>query len=455
MLKKLVFASLVIVSAFSFPVSANEATHPQDLTVEEKLYGLSLIWKEASYNFAFFDQVPDLDFDAAYQEYIPNVIATENTFEYYRELQKFIALLEDGHTNVYMPDGLASGYFDWPSVNLTEADHQAVVVGVEKSLEDQVPLGSVILSVDGISTETYLKTRIFPYIATSTDQIRWTWGVRDMLDGEPGSTVKVTLRTQDGEEKTASLIRNSNTRSNEMIFLSMPRPNGELLEFRWLDNGIAYLALNAFHDPAILDQFYEVYEDIKKSKGLIIDLRFNNGGDGGIASEIISHFADHPMQFSKYKTRKHIAVYKVWGQHADQYPQLEEYKVYADDNVWESEEPEILNPSDEAHIVPTAVLTSRVTVSAAEDFLILADTLEHFTTIGENTFGSTGQPAFYDLPGGGKVRICTKRDTYPDGRDFVGYGIKPDIYIQRTPELLLSGEDAVFGRAVEYLSDKI
>ncbi len=449
MLKKLVFASLVTVSAFSFPVSANEPTHPQDLSVEEKLYGLSLIWKEASYNFAFFDQIPDLDFDAAYQEYIPNVIATENTFEYYRELQKFIALLEDGHTNVYMPDGLASGYVDWPSVNLTEADHQAVVVGVEKSLEDQVPLGSVILSVDGISTETYLKTRIFPYIATSTDQIRWTWGVRDMLDGEPGSTVKLTLRTPNGEEKTASLIRNSNTNSNEMTFLSMPRPNGELLEFRWLDNGIAYLALNAFHDPAILDRFYEVYEDIKKSRGLIIDLRFNGGGDSYIAGKIISHFSDTELKGSVWRTPKHIAALAVWGK-VD-----ESLKEYAGRKAWESGEMDILSPAEDSHVFPTAVLISRNTGSAAEDFLVYADTLTHFTTIGENTFGSTGQPAFYDLPGGGKVRICTKRDTYPDGRDFVGYGVKPDIYIQRTPELLLSGEDVVFDSAIEYLSTQI
>ena len=449
MLQKLAIASLVTVSAFSFAASANEPTHPQDLSVEEKLYGLSLIWKEASYNFAFFDQVPDLDFDAAYQEYIPNVIASENTFEYYRELQKFIALLEDGHTNVYMPEGLASGYVDWPSVNLAEADHQAVVVGVEKSLEDQVPLGSVILSVDGVSTETYIKTRIFPYIATSTDQIRWTRGVRNMLDGEQGSTVKLTLRTPDGEEKTAKLIRHSNTRSNEMTLLSMPRPNGELLEFRWLDNGIAYLALNAFHDPAILDQFYDVYEDIKKSEGLIIDLRFNGGGDSYIAEEIISHFSDTELKGAVWRTPKHIAAFAVWGKGH------EPMKEYAERNAWESGEMSILSPAEDSHVIPTAVLISRNTGSAAEDFLIYADTLEHFTTIGENTYGSTGQPAFYDLPGGGKVRICTKRDTYPDGRDFVGYGIKPDIYIQRTPELLISGEDVVLDGAIEYLSNKI
>jgi hypothetical protein len=45
--------------------------HNIKLSVAEKVYGLSLFWKEVSYNFAYFDQVPDLDWDSAYQEFIP------------------------------------------------------------------------------------------------------------------------------------------------------------------------------------------------------------------------------------------------------------------------------------------------------------------------------------------------------------------------------------------------
>jgi hypothetical protein len=33
---------------------------------------------------------------------------------------------------------------------------------------------------------------------------------------------------------------------------------------------------------------------------------------------------------------------------------------------------------------------------------------------------------------GGSARICTKKDTYPNGKEFVGYGIKPDIEVKRT-----------------------
>ncbi len=79
-------------------VSAQEEA--KELSVSEKLYGLSLFWSEVSYNFAFFDQVPDLNWDSAYLEFIPRVIASESTYEYYRELQRFCALLKDGHTNI-------------------------------------------------------------------------------------------------------------------------------------------------------------------------------------------------------------------------------------------------------------------------------------------------------------------------------------------------------------------
>ena len=50
------------------------------LSIPERLYGLSLIWKEAAYNFAFFDRIPELDWDAAYREYIPQAIAAEDLF---------------------------------------------------------------------------------------------------------------------------------------------------------------------------------------------------------------------------------------------------------------------------------------------------------------------------------------------------------------------------------------
>ena len=64
-------------------------------------------------------------------------------------------------------------------------------------------------------------------------------------------------------------------------------------------------------------------------------------------------------------------------------------------------------------------------------FLIYADNQPHMTKMGANSLAVQGQPYMFDMPGGGSARICTKRDTYPDGREFVG-GVKPDIEVRST-----------------------
>lgn len=424
------------------------------LSDQDKLYGLSLYWKEASYNFAYFDQVPSLDFDAAYLSFIPKVLATKNTYEYYRELMKFNALLQDGHTNVYLPKGLDENYLDWPAITVTEVDRQAVITGVGRKLQSQIPLGSSITLVDDQDLASYLKANIMPFIASSTEQILWNDAIRDMLKGNPQSEVKIRLRTPTGEEKDLTLTRNARVQKSEMVSLTLPRSNGELFEFKWLGQSgthdIAYMALNGFHDEKILADFYGAYAEIKQSKALIIDLRFNGGGNSDIAAEILSHFTDRDLKGAAWKTRRHIAAYKAWGKF------YEEYQDYAQDNAWETGDMELLvAKKDNNHIVPTYVLIGRHTASAAEDFLIYADTLVHFTLVGENTYGSTGQPIFFDLPGGGQFRVCTKRDTYPDGRDFVGIGVKPDIVFKPKPQDLLSARDLVLELATQSLSQQL
>jgi C-terminal processing protease CtpA/Prc len=57
----------------------------------------------------------------------------------------------------------------------------------------------------------------------------------------------------------------------------------------------------------------------------------------------------------------------------------------------------------------------------------------------------------FDLPGGGSARICTKKDAYPDGRLFVGYGVQPDIEVKRRLAGYLEGRDPVLERARSFL----
>jgi len=100
---------------------------------------------------------------------------------------------------------------------------------------------------------------------------------------------------------------------------------------------------------------------------------------------------------------------------------------------------------------PIVLLISNKTGSAAEDFAMLFDQVKRGELIGQPTGGSTGQPMISTLPGGGTLRICVRKDTYPDGKEFVGVGIQPTILSEQTIESFLNGEDSVMKKALEII----
>jgi len=91
------------------------------------------------------------------------------------------------------------------------------------------------------------------------------------------------------------------------------------------------------------------------------------------------------------------------------------------------------------------------TFSAAEDFTIDFELMRRGKIIGEPTGGSTGQPLFFPLPGGGSARVCSKQNLYPDGRQFVGVGIQPQILVRPTVADFRASRDTVLEKALEYL----
>lgn len=65
------------------------------------------------------------------------------------------------------------------------------------------------------------------------------------------------------------------------------------------------------------------------------------------------------------------------------------------------------------------------TFAAGDDVVMMFDAITRGTCIGEATGGSTAHPLTFDLPGGAWALVCAKRDTHPDGREFVGMRTKP------------------------------
>ena len=450
MLKSFVVA-LAGVMVFSL---APGQTADNGLEPAQKIYGLSLFWKEVSYNFAYFDQVPRLDWDKAYREYIPKVLETKSTFEYYRVLQRFCALLKDGHTNVSMPREVWNKSLDRPQVVISDVQRTPIVTNVARGLSDVIPIGSEIVEVDGKSANVYLREVILSYISSSTEHILWYEGIVRLLEGTPGSAVAVTVKTPSGERRSATLVRNGKTSKEPWL---KEQPQYHLSEFKWIDGDVAYVALNSFNDSKIVQEFEATLPELYKAKGIIIDLRKNPGGSTGNGTAILDHFTNIPLSGSAWRTREHRGSFKAWGRQSARNGDTTSlnYKYFVGD-VWYRSYHDTLYPSQGKKItVPTVVLIGYLTGSAAEDFLIYADKVPHFTKVGQPTYGSTGQPLFFDLPGGGSARVCTKRDTYPDGRDFVGVGVQPDVKAENTVEDFIAGRDRMLEIGIEVLKKEM
>lgn len=68
------------------------------IVTEWKVFGISKFWQEVNYNFVYLDKIDRELWDSTYIVMIKSVQETKNDYEYFRELQRFCALLKDGHT---------------------------------------------------------------------------------------------------------------------------------------------------------------------------------------------------------------------------------------------------------------------------------------------------------------------------------------------------------------------
>ncbi|MFN8291379.1 MAG: S41 family peptidase [Chitinophagaceae bacterium] len=453
---------LFVLGLYTMPVNG-QVQLPNTLSAADKVFGLSTFWQEVNYNFVYLNKVNRREWDSTYKVLITRVQQTTNDYEYYRLLQKFCALLKDGHTNVYFPGEINSKLLTrmfgpyWFGLSLI--DGKPVVTQTLQTKIKEIPIGSEIISVNDIPAAQYLRDSVEPYISSSTEYVRRSQAVTNMLQGLTGTSYKVTMKRPDGSLATFQL---QHERTTDTSFYP-PLKQRDLFELKWYKNDIACIALNSFGDQKIDSLFKAALPELYKAKALIVDLRYNGGGSTNIGTEILQYLMkDSLMQHSRYYTRNHLAAFKAWGKFIKPADTLysdwnkKAWHVYHDDYYYAFDyEPDTIQLSAKRIVVPTAVLISNNTASAAEDFLISADNQPHFKKIGEPSFGSTGQPFLFDLPGGGSARVCTKKDTYPDGREFVGYGVQPDIKVAPGLQDFLRDNDVVLNTALKYLEEEL
>jgi C-terminal processing protease CtpA/Prc len=390
----------------------------------DKAAAVSLLWSMAKYNFVHFDHAA-IDWDSTYRWTLAQALATRNLTDYYHVLFHFYALLKDGHTNVYPPSELSDSFYARPPFRTELVEGRVFITHVfsDSLLKTGIQPGLELLSIDSIPIVAYGEKYVKPYQCSSTPQ---DLEIREfayaLFSGQSDKPMRMVFRDKGGK-----VFGRDIPRSGYAGVTTLPS-----VAFK-LYGDIAYLAINNFTDYSIPRQFDSLYPVIARTKGLILDLRYNGGGGDDICFPIMARLINKPVDVSDSRNLSFTSRQGDEPQWiGNGYGQIDpEGRIYYDKSV--------------------VVLVGPRTFSAGEDFLVPFQMAHRGKIIGLPTGGSSGAPTWFELPGGGQARVCSKDDLYPDGRQFIGIGIKPDIEVPKTIKDLQNGHDATISKALEVL----
>lgn len=413
------------------------------LSTEERIMGLVTIWSEAKYNFPWFDKFPDLNWDAQVQAYLPKVIAARDTVEYYRILMEFAVLLKDGHTSVRPPWFPFLPNEDTVPLDVQIVDHKVIIAGCGESDEIKIqgilPGMEILTAEAGIPIMTYFQDKVYRLYTAGSAHANTVWGVF-LFFGERNSVLNLTIKDFSGQVRQVSLTRN-NFSGGQPFFFRYMRWNviEQSLEAIPLTNGILYVRIPSFRLEDLDRAFTDLIDtlDPAQTTGLIIDLRFNAGGNSAIAGKMVAALIDREACFPIMRYRPYITAYRAWGKEAEPL-----------------ESKTIIKPRQGKRFLgPVVILTGFGTASTAEDFTIALKYVQRALLVGEKTAGSAGNALAFPLPGGGTFEVSTFRACLPDGREYVHLGVAPDVEVRTTQDDIRHGIDPVLNKGIEVIAD--
>lgn len=410
-----------------------KSPYAEQLSEDQRIAGLSKLWSEVKYNFVYTDILKELDWDAVYLRFLPRVKAAANTLEYYKILLEMGAMLKDGHTGVTPPAPLYANGFTVPPFKTRLIEGKVIITDVvDESLRQQGVLPGVeITRINQEPVKEWAFKNTAPYASASTPQdLEARVFIYQFLVGNKADKPQIELRNAAGKSWSVEIERISFGQRNKDL--------GRLPAFSWklLPGNIAYVALNSFGDDTAAKEYIKNFAEISKAKAIIFDVRSNGGGNGSVGYKILATITDKDFATSRAETRDYKPSYRAWGRKETNFV-FDAYRESANPNL-----------QFKGQVI---VLTSAQTYSAAEDFTVAFDTMKRGTIIGEATGGSTGQPLMFDLPGGGSARVCTKKDSYSDGKAFVGVGVQPNIVVHPKLDDFRANRDTVLEAALSHI----
>lgn len=197
--------------------------------------------------------------------------------------------------------------------------------------------------------------------------------------------------------------------------------------------GLGYMTLVNFDDALVAGEvtMASIMGDLlaaaPEMKALVIDTRVNFGGSDLAGYALATQLTSDPVE---------IGSKAVWEQ-----------------GRWHTDTPLMIQPAAE-HVWdgPVYLLTSGVTISAAETFALALSHFDNVTLVGAPSNGILSDMSFLTLPNGWVASLSNERYLSAAGENFEGVGVPVDIAVPVLPEEIAAGRDRAYEAVLQHLA---
>jgi carboxyl-terminal processing protease len=367
-----------------------------------------------------------LDWQAVHDQFRPKIDAADSPDAARQVIRDMLGQLKQTHfgiipLTVYKETNAAGGADGdgSPGIDVRVLDQHAVVTRVDPGSPAEkagVKTGWIIVSADGKELDPAIKK-----LKTDPDihELMLERAILSRLSGPEGSKLHV-------------VFRDAANRSVPMD-LALGAPRGQIATFGnlppqhvWVDSKrigqTGYIGFNMFLDlPRVMGRFGDAVGSCLECDGVIIDLRGNPGGIGGMAMGMAGWFIDKPNQ-------------KLGD-------------MYMRDTTLHF----IVNPRSDVFKGPVAVLVDGSSASTSEIFAGGLKDLGRAKVFGERTAAAALPSLIEKLPNGDGFQYAMANYISAGGKPLEGIGVTPDVEVKPTRQALLAGHDRVLDAAIDWI----
>jgi len=417
-----------------------------DLSGLSYIDAFETLFAKASVEYPFTED-KQIDWESLHDEFSARMQDVTSDVDFYRVMHDFVLRIPDGHVGMTIDPNVfyeeQGGSIGLVLRELTDGRVLVVeVIPETAAAAEGIEIGAEITGWNGSPIQEAIQM-VEPYFGPySTLHHKRLEQVTFLTRTSPGASVEISYKNPGGSEVTAAMTAEV---EYDSLFAAIEAWNqdelllpveGEVLE----PVGIGYVSISTFSDDLnLMARLWEYYLNgliDNEIPALIIDLRNNGGGNGGLAMDFAGYFFDETIVLSE--------------------------RSYYNELTGEFEPlgvPTRLEPGPFQYNGDIAVLVSPNCASACEGFANALTQNSRAIVVGyaptAGMFGEVGRGQ-YELPGDYSLQFPTGRPETPDGELLIeGVGVIPDVLVPVTEESVLGTTDDVLDAAVDALLDRM